>query len=486
MNLNISGSHLEHFLAHPIDKALPFKIKGTVAQNKSGTQFEDLKLQLANIVAKVHGRLGNWENLKGSELTISAKAPNTDTIAAILDRPLPTGAVKFDGHLRAVKNAFHIDRMHAQLGESNLSGDLKLIQGKPPLLMGKVSSTYLDFALLQKKINPEQTPSETIKDTEDIGLTEVEAPAKKERKRLFPDTPIKFEAFDHLDLDLAIRADKVDNLGELGTLHGINVGVLLKGRNLTLSDFEVSGVRGGKLKGYLAIAGDADPTRIDVDIRGKQLRLGLAAVTGQGLETYPPIDIEARFTGAGSTYRKLATSLDGRIKVVQGAGRINNRRMDVLLSDLLYELFQAVNPFAKTETSTRLNCGVYIINLADAKAEVQAIVIRTDKLTILSAGTIDLKTERIDVGFETRPRKGVGISASMITNPYTKLGGRLTTPVIELDPGRAAVATGAAIATGGLSFLYKGVWDRYFSSRDPCGEALKRDAELQAEKAKKP
>jgi uncharacterized protein involved in outer membrane biogenesis len=475
MSLDISGSNLEQFLAHSVDKAIPFQINGTVAQNKSGTQFENLQLKLANIEVKVHGRIGSWENLEGSELTISAQGPNMDVMSAILNRPAPAGAVKLDGHVRAVKNAFHIDRMNAKLGDSNLSGDLKLTRGKSPLLKGKVSSTYLDFALFQEKAKPEQISNAKIDDV----------PPQKKQTRLFPDTPIKLETFDQLDLDLKIQADKVDNLWELGTLHDIKAGVLLRGRSLSLSNFEVSGIRGGKLKGNLAIARDVDLTRIDVDITGKQMRLGLAAAPGQGPETYPPTDIEAKFTGAGSTYRKLATSLKGRIKGVQGEGRVSNNTMGLLLSDVFYELFQAVNPLAKTETSTRLNCGVYIINLADAKAEIQAIVIQTDKLTILSAGTIDLNTERIDVGFETRPRKGVGISASMITNPYIKLGGRLTKPVIELDPGRAAIATGVAVATGGLSFLYKGVWDRYFTTHDPCTRAIERDAELQAEKAKR-
>ena len=218
-----------------------------------------------------------------------------------------------------------------------------------------------------------------------------------------------------------------------------------------------------------------------MDIRGEKLRLGLAAAPGQSPETYPPAEIEAKFSGAGRTYRKLATSLNGRIKMVQGEGRVNNSSVN-LLSDTFYQLFQAVNPFAKTEPTTRLNCGVYIVNLADAKAEVQTVVIQTDKLTIVSTGTIDLNTERINVGFQTRPRTGVGISASMITNPLIRLGGTLSRPAVELDPGRASVATGAAVATGGLSLIFKGVWDRYFTTRDPCGEALRVDAELQAKK----
>ena len=488
VSLDISGSNLEHFLNHPVDQPIPFQIKGTVARDKKYTRFEDLKLKLANIEAKVHGRLGTWERLEGTELDISVEGPNIDAIAAILDRPLPAGAVRFDGHVRGVENAFHIDRMNAQVGRSNLSGDLKVIRGEPPRLNGQVSSTYLDYALFRKEANPRNTSNTKTKGAPNTVATEADddAPPKQKRSLVFPDTPIELEALDRLDLDLKIRIDELANISEGGSWHDLAGRVLLNGRDLSVSDFAVRGATGGKVHGGLVIRRDAGLTRIDADITGKQLRLGLAAAPGQGPETYPPTDIEAKLTGAGSTYRKLAASLDGRIKVVQGEGRVNNSIVTRLLSDTLSELFQTVNPFAKTESFTRLNCGVAIINLADGKAEVQAVVIQTDKLTIVSAGTIDLNTEQINIGFEARPRKGIGISASMITNPIIGLGGSMARPAIELDLGSATIATGAAVATVGLSLLFKGVWGRYFSARDPCGEALKRDAELQAKKARQP
>jgi uncharacterized protein involved in outer membrane biogenesis len=485
VNLDISGPDLEHFLDHPVEQAIPFHIKGSVARDTSDTRFENLQLKVANLEANMHGRLGSWENLEGSELNISAQGPNLDAIAAILNRPLPAGAVKFDGHVRGTEDAFHIDRMNAELGRNNLSGDLKLTRGKPPRLKGKVSSTYLDLALFQKKVEPEQSSNAKTSDTVNAGAKEDEEDAPKQPVRLlFPDTPIDLEAFNQLGLDLEIQIDELANMMKLGSLYDLKVAVLLKAGKLSMKDFEVRGVRDGKVEGNMVIGYDAEITRIDVGMTGKQIRMGLAAAPGQKPETFPPADVEAKFTAAGSTYRKLANSLNGRIKVVQGEGLVSNSRAGILLSDVFYELFQSLNPFAKTEPTTRLNCGVYIANLAGGKAELQTIVIQTDKLTILSAGTVDLNTERIDIDFETRPRKGVGISASTITNAYIKLGGSLSKPAVGLNPERAAVATGAAVATAGLSFLYKGIWDRYFSSRDPCGDALKRDAELQANKAK--
>jgi uncharacterized protein involved in outer membrane biogenesis len=261
---------------------------------------------------------------------------------------------------------------------------------------------------------------------------------------------------------------------------------VLKGRDLTVTDFAGGEESGAHVKGNLSIRHDAELTRFDVDFTGKQFRLGLAAAPGQDPATYPPVDLEARLTGAGNTYRKLAASLNGRIKAIQGEGRVNNSSVNLLLSDVLYELFQALNPISRSEPTTRLNCAVYIVNLTDGIANIQSIVLQTDRLNIVSTGTVDLNTERINVDFSTRPRKGLGLSASMITNPWIRLGGTLSRPAIALDPGSATVATGAAVATGGLSILAKGFWDRFLTTRDPCGRALERDAELQARKAKQP
>ena len=353
-------------------------------------------------------------------------------------------------------------------------------------MSGQLNSTYLDLALLKREIEstkPASSQANRVTSTV-MDETDEEIPQQQKQTLVFPDNPIELKAFDYLDLVLLVRVDEVANLWERGTLHDLAAKVSLKGHDFSVSDFEVRGLSDDKIHGTFSIGKDAGRVRIKTELKGENLRLGLATAPGQKQDTYPPTNIDAKLTGTGKTYREVAASLNGRIKVTQGQGRVNNSGLELLFSDVFYQLFQSINPFAKTERTTQLNCGVYISNLTNGIAEVQDVVIQTDKLTIVSAGTIDLRTERINVGFQTRPRTGVGISASMITNPLIRLGGTLAKPAIELDPTRASVATGAAVATGGLSILFKGVWDRYFTSRDPCGEALKRDAELQAKEAR--
>ena len=60
-----------------------------------------------------------------------------------------------------------------------------------------------------------------------------------------------------------------------------------------------------------------------------------------------------------------------------------------------------------------------------------------EKLLILGNGTIDLKTEKIDIEFNTKPRSGVGVTADMFVTPFVKLGGTLAQPGVSMNAAEA-------------------------------------------------
>jgi len=45
-------------------------------------------------------------------------------------------------------------------------------------------------------------------------------------------------------------------------------------------------------------------------------------------------------------------------------------------------------------------------------------------------------------------------------------------PSLVLDPESVVIEGSVAVATMGLSILAKGLKDRFFSAKDPCGNAL--------------
>jgi len=116
---------------------------------------------------------------------------------------------------------------------------------------------------------------------------------------------------------------------------------------------------------------------------------------------------------------------------------------------------------------------VYAADFVAGKMKLSPIVIQTDQITAFSEGEIDLASEQINLNFRTVPRKGLGISASSVVNPFFRIGGTLLNPSLQLDVTRGAISGGAMVATAGLSVLFKSVSDRWLTSKDPCGDARK-------------
>jgi hypothetical protein len=202
-------------------------------------------------------------------------------------------------------------------------------------------------------------------------------------------------------------------------------------------------------------------------------------LTGRGAEPdqWAPIDIDLRFDGMGNSPRTMFGGSNGRLIVVLGTAPIDNNIIDRLATDVLAEVMETLNPFRKDERRTNLQCAVFGARLEDGVARIEPLAAQTDKVTLVGQGRIDFSTEALDLAWVAKPRKGVGLSASTITNPYIKLGGTLASPSVEIKPAQAVASTGAAIATAGLSILARGLWDRVTAEKKVCEQAIEKVAE---------
>jgi hypothetical protein len=140
------------------------------------------------------------------------------------------------------------------------------------------------------------------------------------------------------------------------------------------------------------------------------------------------------------------------------------------------EILDKLNPFRKDDPYTTYECAILLVDLKDGLATLEPLAVRTSKMTVVGHGKIAFATEELDLSWAAKPRKGVGLSASAITNPYIKLGGTLASPSLEVKPMQSVTAAGTAAATGGLSILARGLWDRATAERKVCNQALKEAA----------
>ena len=96
--------------------------------------------------------------------------------------------------------------------------------------------------------------------------------------------------------------------------------------------------------------------------------------------------------------------------------------------------------------------------------------------------SLDLKTEKLQITVRTTPERALSISAGELVNPYVQVGGTLARPRLAVDETGLLITGGAAVATGGLTILARGIWDRLARSRKPCVDTSARAREELADR----
>ena len=297
--------------------------------------------------------------------------------------------------------------------------------------------------------------------------------------RMIPDEPLPLGGLRAVDARLRLAVADLTVPGY--RVRDAEIGGELRDGALTLDHLDGTGVTGGRASGKLSLAAQGDGYRLHAvgQLEGGRL---VTSNTGESLASAPSLDVEYEVDGVGRSFREVAASADGRVLVVLGAGRVPNTRSDLMSSGVLIGLWMpstrsGIVPY------TAVECGVAAAGIEHGKMVVEPIAVRTDKITVVGNGKLDLGTEDIDLGWTIKPRSGAGISAGSIANPYIRLGGTLASPRLEAKPLAAAASTGAAVATVGVTILSRGIFNRITAEKKVCVDALAKTRKREASRA---
>jgi hypothetical protein len=114
---------------------------------------------------------------------------------------------------------------------------------------------------------------------------------------------------------------------------------------------------------------------------------------------------------------------------------------------------------------------------------VEPIAFRTDKVTVVGDGKLDLDTEHIDLAWTIKPRRRAGLSGGSVAGPYGRLGGTRASPHRQVRPLTAVASTGAAVATVGVTILSRGIYNRITAEKKVCVNALAKSRKAEGERA---
>jgi hypothetical protein len=442
--------------------AAPFDVQGRVTRGARGMTFHDLRLRLGEYRAHAEGSLGEAPRFVGSDLVVEARGPSLELVEKLTGTTnLPDLPFELSGSASGSPERFQIDDLDLRVGDSDLSGFLRLDLADRPRLEVRLQSDQLDTVPWRRTLGEvTETSAEGQANTRDEG-----------GQRLLPDR--SFELSGLTALDVKIDWIVAELRLPVGEILDINLALALEDGRLQLGPFEATGSHGGRLQGQVRLEPSDESFDLDAQLTLDKgwfdLTAGTTADANHLTSIGSVVDLHAR----GRTARELAASASGRLIVSLDGGEIDSSIIAFISADLVVTIINTVNPFVGADQATvGLDCAVIVAQLDDGIALLEPMAVKTETVTILGRGAIDLATEEIDFEWVTKPRKGLGISASTLTNPYVKLSGTLTEPRIDVKPVEAIGTTGVAVATGGVSLLGKGLWDRVTAERKVCKKCL--------------
>jgi hypothetical protein len=289
-------------------------------------------------------------------------------------------------------------------------------------------------------------------------------------RRVIPDKALSLPPLNAFTGSINLRAQTLRLEGQ--EYHDLKFQSTLKDGRLQLNSMEITDRTGQvSLRGTLAARGKGMAVQVSATGANLALRpvpIGLAG-PGEASQFTANVDLQA----TGSTLREMAATVTGRLRLVGQGGRVTNSLLTSSGNSFKSDLLRSLNPMATRQPTTDVVCAVYLLRAKDGIVTTDpALVMRTREVDIVSVGSADLRTEKIDFNVKTTGRTGLGFGIAQLINPYLKVTGTLASPGLTLDPTGALVNGGAAFATAGLSVVATTLWDRFVHESDPCATAV--------------
>jgi len=415
---------------------------------KTGWLNLDVKGSIQNV--KTQPKLDLKVQIQGNDLAKIAKAANTTTpikgpfeITTRLQNPQP--------------KVYQLESLNVKIAESDLRGSATAnLINKRPVLTGNLSSKNLDLRVFFPQSSPSQGKDETPK------------VKKEKRAKVFSPDPLPLEGLNKVDAALNLRFDKV--LLPRIALNNLVLDATLKNGSLVMKPVKAR-IGGGSLNGRLELQTHGKSMTCTTALEVNQLNLGQMLKDLKATETLEgTLDGKLNLKSSGSSVAALMGDLDGVMIAMMSKGRIQNKYLDLLGGDLSSSLFRVVNPGGKKEQYTDINCVVNRFDFHKGLGDCTVLACDTKRMSLTGEGTIDLKTEKLNIALNPAPKEGidsgtgkVGFSLSELAKPFT-LSGTLAHPALKVDSKRAAMTFGKGLG-GAMLFGPAGAASSLLSSK---------------------
>jgi len=451
--------------------AAALTVSGHTVYSRNEVTFEALTAAIAGASVRLDGSMQHTGD-RAASLKFAMAAESL----AKLRTTLPALKVSASGALELTKGRIEAKDLQALLGENQLAGSFLLTEAK--VIEAQISSPRLDLTPFMSQEKPGEAADATAQP-----VAAPAAPAKPEptKKFVFSEEPFPFDKMKDVDAKLHLVCGELI-LGER-SVKDLDTNIRVDHGKIVF-DMRAAGAHEGTLAGSGSLVPADDGTAdlaLKIDLSDVRANLGNKDIARSDV---PAVGLEMDIKIHGKSPRQMASGANGHLLLTQGAGKMRSGLVSAYGGGVVSELTQKLNPFAKDDPFMKLDCTIARADIVNGEMTVAPVVLQTEKVTITAHGTIDLRTEKLLLDFNTRPRKGIGVSPGMFTNPLIRLEGTLVSPRIGV--GAKGVASGAlAAATGGATVVAGGFFDRMKGEKDICKATLAAALDPAAAQGKK-
>ena len=206
------------------------------------------------------------------------------------------------------------------------------------------------------------------------------------------------------------------------------------------------GIAGGRIAGTVRLDGNKEPMRGDIKMRVQNLQLAkLFPTVKQAQDSKGDLNGLIELTGSGDSVGKLLGSSNGKIGVYMDEGKVSRFLMELVALDL----WDVARIKLRGDEDIEIRCAIADFNVKGGMAQTNAFVFDTTVTNVSGSGSINLKTEEMDITLKPQPKdRGIG---SLRTPLHIK--GTFGEPKVGPDMGKLAARGGGALAIGILNPL---------------------------------
>ena len=435
-------------------EALPdgaFSAAGRIERKGTDMDFTDAELRIGDIRFSANGTLSSSPLANDSNFRFSASGPELRQLGLPFGiSVLPAKTFSISADVNGVPQGFAIEHLVARIGENDIVGSFTADLRDKPQITGSLSATYLDLKgplLVEEDVSAEST--------EQAG------------EFFFSDEPLDAAWLDKVNIAVELELGRL--LLRQAEMLDFKIGVKLMDGVLDIDPVAFR-EQDGRMNAKLHLETRDGVHAVELSVHAENLKLDFWASSKEDLAALPPLGADMQFTGTGKSLHQIMAASHGSIRIQQGAGRFRKSRGAAIFGDLLSQIVRTLNPLASQDEFAYLECSIYRVGIENGMATIETFAVQMDRMRIFVRGSANLNDEKLDISFRIVPREGIGVSLGSVANSFFKLGGTMNEPQFKIDPTASVTTTGAAIATGGLSLLAKGLWDRMSVQSDICKE----------------